>query len=490
MIYPILLVVLAAQGAVDPERPIDLAPAVPPIQESDVLTLEQAMEIGLRNAFLVRTAEARLRETEASKREAQSALGLRGSVQGRYTFFDREQRAQFGEQTVVIQARSGGSAQIDITLPLDINGNIRRNIRAVGFAVRASEMSLRGDVNEIKSQIRRGYNQILQSEALVKVQEDAVVASLQQLQNARKLFEAQEVAKVDVLRFESQLAFDESNLVQARNRLELAKQNFNNLLVRPIETPIRAVSVQEMPPIPTDVDELVAVAITNRPDVRRQGFLLEQAGQRRRLFQNANAPQLNLGVNYTRNINNSGFSGSDYSASASIVMQWPIIDGGQSRAQVQQVDAQIDQLQIQLEQILLGASLEVRSAVQTMIDARAQMLAFERNVEAAEEAYRLSILRVQAGEGITLEILNAQTALTQARAGVATSRYDYLNAYALLLRALGVDSLEEYAGSLGTEPVTLPAPAKPAKPAAPQPARPSRPRPNTDDPITEISSTP
>jgi outer membrane protein TolC len=489
MIFPILQMLIIAQGAVVPERPTELAPAVSPIQESDVLTLEQAMEIGLRNAFLIRTAEARLRETEAAKREAQSALGLRGNVQGRYSFLDREQRVQFGEQTVVIQARSGGSAQIDLTLPLDINGNIRRNIRAVGFAVRASEMSLRGDINEIKSQIRRGYNQILQAEALVRVQEDAVAASLQQLQNAQKQFEAQVLAKVDVLRFESQLAFDESNLVQARNRLELAKQNFNNLLVRPIDTPTRVVPIEEMPPIPSDVDELVAVAVANRPDIRRQGFLLKQAEQRRMLFKNANAPQLNVGVNYTRNLNNSGFS-PDYNASASIVLQWPIIDGGQSRAQVQQVDAQIDQLQIQLEQILLGASLEVRNAVQTMIDARAQMLAFERNVEAAEEAYRLSILRVQAGEGITLEILNAQAALTQARAGVETSRYDYLNAYALLLRALGVDSLEEYTGKMGTMPTTIAVKNQPVQTAAAQPTRLNRPRPNTDDPVTEISSTP
>jgi hypothetical protein len=111
-------------------------------------------------------------------------------------------------------------------------------------------------------------------------------------------------------------------------------------------------------------------------------------------------------------------------------------------------------------------------------------------VEAAEEAYRLSILRVQAGEGITLEILNAQAALTQARAGVETSRYDYLNAYALLLRALGVDSLEEYTGKMGTMPTTIAVKNQPVQTAAAQPTRLNRPRPNTDDPVTEISSTP
>ena len=65
-----------------------------------------------------------------------------------------------------------------------------------------------------------------------------------------------------------------------------------------------------------------------------------------------------------------------------------------------------------------------------------------KQVETAQETLRLSELRDRAGEGLLLEVLDAQRQLTQARNDLNTAKYDYLAALAALQRAIGRDDVD------------------------------------------------
>ena len=58
--------------------------------------------------------------------------------------------------------------------------------------------------------------------------------------------------------------------------------------------------------------------------------------------------------------------------------------------------------------------------------------------EQAEEALRLANARSEAGTGTQLDVLNAQTALTEARTTQIQALHDYSVARAKLERAMGV----------------------------------------------------
>ena len=72
---------------------------------------------------------------------------------------------------------------------------------------------------------------------------------------------------------------------------------------------------------------------------------------------------------------------------------------------------------------------------------RRRLTVADRQVAAAEENYRIAQVRLASGEGITLEITDALTQLTQARTAQVAARYDYWTAYAELQRAVGSDEL-------------------------------------------------
>ena len=74
------------------------------------------------------------------------------------------------------------------------------------------------------------------------------------------------------------------------------------------------------------------------------------------------------------------------------------------------------------------------------------MLESQKKVqEQAEEALRLATSRSRAGTGTQLDVLNAQTALTEARTTQVQALHDYEVARARLERAIG-QNVEREAG--------------------------------------------
>jgi outer membrane protein TolC len=94
-----------------------------------------------------------------------------------------------------------------------------------------------------------------------------------------------------------------------------------------------------------------------------------------------------------------------------------------------------------LEQTRLFISQDVRNAVQNLSSALARLRSAEAQRRLAEEVFRLARVRQEAAEGTYVEVIDAETSLTQARNAEVSARYDYLVAYSQLQRAVGTDTL-------------------------------------------------
>jgi len=68
-------------------------------------------------------------------------------------------------------------------------------------------------------------------------------------------------------------------------------------------------------------------------------------------------------------------------------------------------------------------------------EAQELVISQQKNVQQARESLRLAEARFNAGAGIQLDIINAQSNLTQAQFNELQGRYDYNVALALLERA-------------------------------------------------------
>ena len=92
--------------------------------------------------------------------------------------------------------------------------------------------------------------------------------------------------------------------------------------------------------------------------------------------------------------------------------------------------------------------LQVRTAYSSFIEAKEVLESQLKVQEEAEEALREAEARADAGTGTQLDVLDAQTSLTQARTTQVEALHDYAAARAKLERAIGEDMVQTAANKL------------------------------------------
>jgi outer membrane protein TolC len=128
----------------------------------------------------------------------------------------------------------------------------------------------------------------------------------------------------------------------------------------------------------------------------------------------------------------------DFSWNASVVLSMPLWDGGLSRAQEVENKRQVSQLRQTYEQVRQGIELEVKQSLLSIEEARQRIATAETAVTQAEESLRIARVRYEAGVSTSVELTDAETALTQARTNRVNATYDYALALARLDKARGV----------------------------------------------------
>jgi outer membrane protein TolC len=260
------------------------------------------------------------------------------------------------------------------------------------------------------------------------------------LTTSQQQFAAGTVAQFDVIRAQTQVSQNKQNLQAAQNGLNLAKKAFNNILARPINTPVALYDITELPTLGQALDDLEKVAEINRPEIEqgRQNIILQE-----HLIQTAKRsvlPSLNLRSIMNYNPEPSRFGGSKTTTFVSTaILTFPLFDGGTAKARLRQQREEVTIARATLSQLTRGVSLEVTQAYLNLENARVRLDTAEVAVTEATESLRLSRIRYQSGVSIQLEVSDAELAFTQAETNLVNARYDYLTAWAQLQKAIGQD---------------------------------------------------
>jgi outer membrane protein TolC len=114
-----------------------------------------------------------------------------------------------------------------------------------------------------------------------------------------------------------------------------------------------------------------------------------------------------------------------------------VFDAGLIRSRVHEAEGARDSAAAALEQARQSVALDVRTALSTLRQAQVNRQTTAANVQQAQEALRIAQVRYRAGVATSVEVTDAQVALTQAQTNQVNAEYDYLDAQAALARAIG-----------------------------------------------------
>ncbi|MFS8617447.1 MAG: TolC family protein [Solitalea sp.] len=120
----------------------------------------------------------------------------------------------------------------------------------------------------------------------------------------------------------------------------------------------------------------------------------------------------------------------------------PLIGGGQKWQQIRQAKLSLRKTENELDNLKNAISLEVKQANTNYINSLESMANQERNMELAEEVYRVAQIKYSQGVGSSLEVTTAETSLKEAQTNYINSLYEALIAKIDLQKATGTIETE------------------------------------------------
>ena len=125
--------------------------------------------------------------------------------------------------------------------------------------------------------------------------------------------------------------------------------------------------------------------------------------------------------------------------SASVGVSWNIFDSGVTRGAIEAAEAERDIALLTLKKAEETIDLNLRKAYLNMREAEQRFTATGDAVRQAREDYHIANERYRAGEGILLDIIDAQTALSAAETNAINARYDYARYRAQVENLMGTE---------------------------------------------------
>ncbi len=406
------------------------------------LTLDDALKFGTTNAFTVREARNRVEKAAYQEKASRRALGPTVNLGANYTY----QKLDFANSG---SGNSPGSFGMDgtsksvtasLNQPIDISGLLHLGMDILREQRVTAQEALNSEQNNVRSEIKTKYLNVLQASELVGVQEAALKANQDRFDQGQKKFNAGAVSKFEVLRLETEVKKSEQSLIEAKANLVLAKQALNNQLGRPAEIDFEAVPVTGTPTDIPSVDAIIRKSLETRPEVRQAESNVKALDATKRLAWRPLKPALNFSLSQTNYIQPSDGSTKSQTL-AGLNLTVPIYDSNVTKLNVEAAQRDVDFAEITLEQTKLGVSLEAQTAYTNAKTALDAIGVAKYNVDLSTEALRLAQLRYDQNVGILLDVTSAQSDLTAARASLVVANYKYLQAYAALQKAVGNDDL-------------------------------------------------
>jgi len=423
-----------------------------PLAAAETLTLEESIDIALKNSLTVDMAREEIKGAEAQRREAITGFLPQFSTSYNYARLNEAPFTRFQGMTGILSIMNGieipvGTKNnytwsVEARQPLFTGGGLTANYQAnkIGKDIALTDEVIK--TQDVIHDVKIAYYDILRTQKIEEAAGQSVEMLAAHRDIAQNYFRVGMIPKNDLLYAEVELANAEQALVRTQNAVQLAKARFNTVLKRNLLTPVNIADILKYEPHQKSLAECWGEAIQNRPELKKAALKTMQAEKLVHAAQSEYFPTLSLVADYGRFGDNPSLDGSDFKDaenwSVMGVAHWNFWEWGKTKFRVdasktkenQALDVQKD-LQDQI-------ALEINHAYLNLQEAEKQIAVSRKVIEQAEENFRIAEERYKERVGTSTEVLDAQTLLTRAKSEYANALGNYNIYYTKLQRAMGI----------------------------------------------------
>jgi outer membrane protein TolC len=420
-------------------------------------------------------------------------VGLQAYVPKFGTIFNASvgnQRVGTDNTISIISPQYNGNFTASVTQPLFRGRSFdlpRRNIEIAKRNLSLTDTQFRQRSIEIITNVQRAYWDLVYSLRNLQVQRDGVRDAKEQLEHNKRLVDEGQLAPIDVVAAETQVANIEQGVYEALEMVGRAENTLKNLIAQSKDDTLWRESI-----VPTDsvdleaprttLPEALTLALDNRPEIEINKVQRDINALDQKFYRDQTKPQIDLVASYTstgvggslnpaftnpllrtcqddptqqlcldaaasrqRLLDNVGGAGS--SITDIFTNKYPTYRAGvtfnlpfgnnTAKANLGKSLVQAEQINTQRTQIEQNIQVDVRNALQSVRTAEARLRSAAISRENSQKQYESEQRKLDAGQSDVYKVLERQTALISARSNELRAQTELNKSIADLQRATG-----------------------------------------------------
>ena len=410
-----------------------------PSPTGKLLTIEDAVRIGLDNHPRIKSASERIGSQQAVLGQQMAAYYPTVSLSNRY------QTSQSSTSGGADEASESFSSQAAFNMTLYNFGKREGNVQAARETLNSVKQDYTTTTQDVVLAIKQAYYVYLGSQEVVRVRRETVRSRELLVRQARGFYEVGTRARIDVARAEANLYGAQADLIAAENNVKIAWVTLRNAMGSPRlpEQPVAA----DSPEVEMSMNLAGArnVAFDARSELKSFDALRKASDQLIATARRGHLPDLNFDATYgRRHVSNETVGDRTlntfplqptWSVGLSLII--PIFDGFRTTNRVEETLHNYYNIRAQEEDRRQLIALEVEQSYLRVVELQERINATDSAARAAKENLDLAQGRYQVGVGSIIEVTDAETLYTESQTTYIRTIYEYKIADAQLARAMG-----------------------------------------------------
>jgi outer membrane protein len=316
------------------------------------------------------------------------------------------------------------------------NGNQTANkTRAAESGVSGVREALRVLEQSVLLSAATIYMDYLRDAAIVEVQRNNTKVLEQTLLLTSTRFELGELTRTDVAQAEAQLAAGKTQQLTAEANLTTTRSNFRRITGSEPEQLAPGSPVDRF--LPATLAAAVDLSLIENPNVTAAMFGIDVNYLQVKVNEGALLPTVTVQAAAQQAYEQQLVLYRSFGAAVTAQVSAPLYQGGAEYSLIRQSKETLAQQRFNLETVRDQTRANVATAWGQLVAGKAQVASAQSQVTASEIALDGVREEAAAGQRITLDVLNAQQALVNARVALVTAQHDRVVASYAVLNAVG-----------------------------------------------------
>ena len=378
------------------------------------MSIREAIQTALENNPSLQRTEKSIKVAEESLKAAKGNKGISVSTSGSA----RASKSEGTEDTESLSASVSGS------VPIYTGNRLETQIKSAELEIDAAKLEFFQAQDDLAYQVATAYVDALENLATQKVNLETENNLAEHEKNIAAMYDAGATAKIDLLRAQVETSNAAQDTAKSYATYEVSLTNLATLLSTGT---ISNLTVEEMTTTSElgELEDYIAAADEKRADLKADEIKTDQGELNIEIARSGKRPTISAEIGAGLGAYSTRWHVTP-EVSAGVSASWNIFDSGVTKAQIREAEIEVERLRLQMKNDINSVHESVITAHKNLKISLMRLKTTQRAVDLAEEERFIATEKYRAGEGILLDVLDAEVALSTAKKNHVSAAHDVI----------------------------------------------------------------